>query len=393
MNVLLGVSGGIACYKSCGIASALTKSGFEVNVVLTANAAEFVTPLTFQALTHRRVYCEMFDGVADREIAHINLAKQADVFVIAPATANVIAKLACGIADDLLTSAALAVRCLVIICPAMNVNMYENAATQKNLATLKERGAVIISPSEGNLACGDVGKGRMAEPGDIVAAIKDTLNVSSSLAGKKFLVTAGGTMENIDGVRYITNRSSGKMGCAIVRELKRRGAAVTLVAANMKVPAPDADKVIRVVSAKDMLGACMAEYGDCDCIVKAAAVGDYSPVQEYANKIKGDEITLRLKKNPDIAAALGKVKGGRKLVIFCAETQNLLESAANKLKAKGADMVVANDVSKPGIGFDSDKNAVTVMKNGGYKAEYSAASKDTIAKEVVDEIQSLWLQA
>ena len=376
MNVLLGVSGGIACYKSCGIASALTKSGFEVNVVLTANAAEFVTPLTFQALTHRRVYCEMFDGVADREIAHINLAKQADVFVIAPATANVIAKLACGIADDLLTSAALAVRCPVIICPAMNVNMYENAATQKNLATLKKRGAVIISPSEGNLACGDVGKGRMAEPGDIVAAIKDTLNVSSSLAGKKFLVTAGG-----------------KMGCAIVRELKRRGAAVTLVAANMKVPAPDADKVIRVVSAKDMLGACMAEYGDCDCIVKAAAVGDYSPVQEYANKIKGDEITLRLKKNPDIAAALGKVKGGRKLVIFCAETQNLLESAANKLKAKGADMVVANDVSKPGIGFDSDKNAVTVMKNGGYKAEYSAASKDTIAKEVVDEIQSLWLQA
>lgn len=183
------------------------------------------------------------------------------MFVIAPATANVIAKLACGIADDLLTSAALAVRCPVIICPAMNVNMYENAATQKKSGySQRARSGYHIS-SEGNLACGDVGKGRMAEPGDIVAAIKDTLNVSSSLAGKKFLVTAGGTMENIDGVRYITNRSSGKMGCAIVRELKRRGAAVTLVAANMKVPAPDADKVIRVVNAKDMLGACMAEYG------------------------------------------------------------------------------------------------------------------------------------
>ena len=213
------------------------------------------------------------------------------------------------------------------------------------------------------------------------------------LAGKKFLVTAGGTMENIDGVRYITNRSSGKMGCAIVRELKRRGAQVTLVAANMKVPAPDTDKVIRVTSAKEMFEACMREYESCDCIIKAAAVGDYAPAEEYANKIKGDEITLRLKKNPDIAAALGKVKGKRKLVIFCAETQGLLESAAEKLRAKGADMVVANDVSKPDIGFDSDKNAVTVIKSGGYKAEYPAADKREIAKEVVDEIQSLWSQA
>lgn len=393
MNILLGVSGGIACYKSCGLASSLVKEGCDVNVILTKNAAEFVTPLTFQALTHRHVYCEMFDGVADREIAHINLAKQADMFVVAPATANVIAKLACGIADDLLTSAALAVTCPVIICPAMNVNMYQNAATQENIAKLAARGMHILSPGVGSLACGDVGKGRMAEPEEILAAIKQVLSQSSSLAGKSFLVTAGGTMENIDGVRYITNRSSGKMGCAIVRELKRRGAKVTLIAANMKVPAPNADKVIRVVSTRDMLEACMSEYIDCDCIIKAAAVGDYSPAEEYANKIKGDEITLHLKKNPDIAAALGKVKGDRKLVIFCAETQDLLASAARKLKAKGADMVVANDVSKPGIGFDSDKNAVTVMKNGGYKAEYSAASKDEIAKEVVDEIQGLWSQA
>ena len=393
MNVLFGVSGGIACYKSCTAVSALTKSGCEVNVVLTKNAAEFVTPLTFQALTHRYVYCEMFDGVADREIAHINLAKQADVFVIAPATANIIAKLACGIADDLLTSAALAAMCPVIVCPAMNAHMYENAATQHNLRTLKERGFIIVSPETGNLACGDVGKGRMAEPEKIVEVVKSVFAESSVLAGKKFLVTAGGTMENIDGVRYITNRSSGKMGCAIVRELKRRGAQVTLVAANMKVPAPDTDKVIRVTSAKEMLEACMREYESCDCIIKAAAVGDYSPAEEYTNKIKGEEITLRLKKNPDIAASLGKVKGKRKLVIFCAETQGLLESAAEKLRAKGADMVVANDVSKPDIGFDSDKNAVTVIKSGGYKAEYPAADKSEIAKEVVDEIQSLWSQA
>ena len=393
MNVLFGVSGGIACYKSCTAVSALTKSGCEVNVVLTKNAAEFVTPLTFQALTHRHVYCEMFDGVADREIAHINLAKQADVFVIAPATANIIAKLACGIADDLLTSAALAAVCPVIVFPAMNAHMYENAATQQNLRTLKERGFIIVSPETGNLACGDVGKGRMAEPEKIVEVVKSVFAESSVLAGKKFLVTAGGTMENIDGVRYITNRSSGKMGCAIVRELKRRGAQVTLVAANMKVPAPDTDKVIHVTSAKEMLEACMREYEGCDCIIKAAAVGDYAPAEEYTNKIKGDEITLRLKKNPDIAAALGKVKGKRKLVIFCAETQGLLESAAEKLRAKGADMVVANDVSKPDIGFDSDKNAVTVIKSGGYKAEYPAADKREIAKEVVDEIQSLWSQA
>ena len=393
MNVLFGVSGGIACYKSCTAVSALTKSGCEVNVVLTKNAAEFVTPLTFQALTHRHVYCEMFDGVADREIAHINLAKQADVFVIAPATANIIAKLACGIADDLLTSAALAAVCPVIVCPAMNAHMYENAATQHNLRTLKERGFIIVSPETGNLACGDVGKGRMAEPEKIVEVVKSIFAESSVLAGKKFLVTAGGTMENIDGVRYITNRSSGKMGCAIVRELKRRGAQVTLVAANMKVPAPDTDKVIRVTSAKEMLEACMREYESCDCIIKAAAVGDYAPAEEYMNKIKGEEITLRLKKNPDIAASLGKVKGKRKLVIFCAETQGLLESAAEKLRAKGADMVVANDVSKPDIGFDSDKNAVIVIKNGGYKAEYPAADKSEIAKEVVDEIQSLWSQA
>ena len=275
----------------------------------------------------------------------------------------------------------------------MNAHMYENAATQHNLRTLKERGFIIVSPETGNLACGDVGKGRMAEPEKIVEVVKSVFAESSVLSGKKFLVTAGGTMENIDGVRYITNRSSGKMGCAIVRELKRRGAQVTLVAANMKVPAPDTDKVIRVTSAKEMLEACMREYESCDCIIKAAAVGDYSPAEEYTNKIKGEEITLRLKKNPDIAASLGKVKGKRKLVIFCAETQGLLESAAEKLRAKGADMVVANDVSKPDIGFDSDKNAVTVIKSGGYKAEYPAADKSEIAKEVVDEIQSLWSQA
>lgn len=394
MNVLLGVSGGIACYKSCALASVLTKKGCAVTVVMTENATRFVTPLTFQALTHKPVYDKMFDGVADREIAHITLAKQADVMVIAPATANVIAKIAHGLADDLLTSTVLASRVPVIICPAMNVNMYENAATRENLKILEGRGYRICSPGTGILACGDVGKGRMAEPEEIVDFIRETLNPSGTLAGKKFLVTAGGTMENIDGVRYITNRSSGKMGCAIVRELKKRGAVVTLIAGNMKVEPPaETDKVIRITDAKEMLDMCMSEYGDCDCIVKAAAVGDYSPAQKYENKIKGDDVTLCLKKNPDIAAALGKVKGDRKLVIFCAETQDLAESAAKKLKNKGADMVVANDVSKPGIGFDSDDNAVIVIKNGGYRAEYPAASKDKIAKEVVDEIESLWLQA
>ena len=394
MNVLLGVSGGIACYKSCALASALTKNGCDVNVVMTANAARFVAPLSFEALTHRHVYCEMFDGTADRQIAHITLAKQADIFVVAPATADVIAKLACGIADDLLTSTALAVKCPVVVCPAMNANMFENPATQENLRTLAARGYEICEPGCGTLACGDVGKGRMAEPQEIVRFMEGVLKKGASLAGKRFLVTAGGTMENIDGVRYITNRSSGKMGCAIVRELKRRGAEVTLIAANMKVEPPAAtDKVVRVQSAAEMLEACLREYENCDCVIKAAAVGDYSPVREYDNKIKGEKIVLELKKNPDIAAALGRVKGERKLVIFCAETQDLLPSAVKKLKAKGADMVVANDVSRPDIGFDSDKNAVTVITSGGHSAEYAAASKDIIAKEVVSEIEGLWLQA
>ena len=392
-NVVLGVSGGIAAYKSCEIVSRLRKLGANVDVIMTRNAEEFVTPLTFETLSGNKVVCGMFEPREEHDVRHVSLAKKAGILVVAPATANVIAKFAQGIADDMLTTTWLATKGVRMIAPAMNTAMYDDKVTRANIKALEDAGTVVVDPTVGRLACGDTGRGKMAEPVDIVERIVDILTPKQDLADKTVLITAGGTEEYIDGVRVITNHSSGKMGCAIVRELKRRGAAVTLVAANMKVPAPDADKVIRVVSAKDMLGACMAEYGDCDCIVKAAAVGDYSPVQEYANKIKGDEITLRLKKNPDIAAALGKVKGGRKLVIFCAETQNLLESAANKLKAKGADMVVANDVSKPGIGFDSDKNAVTVMKNGGYKAEYSAASKDTIAKEVVDEIQSLWLQA
>lgn len=394
MNVLLGVSGGIACYKSCALASELTKRGAEVNVVMTENAAKFVAPLTFAALTRRRVYKGMFEDGADEEIAHITLAKAADIFVVAPATANVIAKLAAGIADDLLTSAALAARCPLVICPAMNTNMYENPATQANLALLKARGFVVCEPNTGRLACGDSGRGRMAEPSQIVAFIDGILSLSRELCGKRFLVTAGGTTENIDGVRFITNRSSGKMGCAIVRELKRRGAEVVLVAGAMSVDPPyGTDKVVRVQSAKEMFDACMSEYEGCDCIVKAAAVGDYAPENVYDNKIKGEKVTLRLKKNPDIAAALGKVKGERKLVIFCAETQELLSSAAKKLADKGADMVVANDVSQPGIGFGSDNNAVTVIRRDGHSAEYPSASKDKIAKEVVDEITSLWSQA
>lgn len=390
-NILVGVSGGIACYKTCSVVSTLTQEGHDVNVIMTRHAAEFVAPLTFETLIHKPVVSDMFNRDHPWEVEHITLAKAADVCVIAPATANVIAKLATGIADDMLSTTLLAVRCPVIVCPAMNTNMYNNPATLHNLEILRSRGFIICEPGSGNLACGDVGKGRMCEPAEIVAAVKAELSGSTELAGRTFLVTAGGTRENIDGVRYITNRSSGKMGVAIAKELIKRGANVKLITGTVSVALPAGlKKHISVESAEQMYNACMSEYGDCDCIIMAAAVGDYRPKVPYTDKIKGDEVTLQLTKNKDIAKQLGKNKGNRKLVVFCAETGNLKEYAAKKLADKGADMIIANDVNRQGAGFEVDTNIVSVMKTDGYIKDYPLMSKTEVACRIADEIVALW---
>ncbi len=385
-NVLLGVSGGIACYKSCDIVSRLKKLGAGVDVVMTSHATEFVSPLTFETLSARRVVVDMFDTDRQWEVEHISLAKKADICVIAPATANVIAKLADGIADDMLTTTCLALKCPIIIAPAMNTNMYDSPTVRDNLKKLRRRGVIIVDPIEGRLACGDSGKGKMAEPADIINEVIYRLLPKRDYEGKKVLVTAGATRENIDGVRFITNRSSGKMGIEIAKEVVKRGGEVVLVKGLVQVEVPKyINKVISVESTAQMYDAVMANYSDCDMIIKAAAPSDYRPVKEIRQKLKGDEITLHLVKNPDIAKAVGQVKEHRKLIIFAAETQNLYTYAKDKLVEKNADMVVANDVTEEGAGFDVDTNVVTLIKRNGMRKNYPIYSKSKVAGIILDE--------
>ncbi len=385
-NVLLGVSGGIACYKSCEIVSRLKKLGAGVDVIMTAHATEFVSPLTFETLSARPVVSDMFSRERQWEVEHIALAKKADICIIAPATANIIAKLAEGIADDMLSTTYLALKCPIIIAPAMNTNMYCNSTVKENLAKLRDKGVIIVDSIEGRLACGDSGKGKMAEPEDIVAKALETLLPKRDYKGKKVLVTAGATRENIDGVRFITNRSSGKMGIEIAKSAFKRGAEVILVKGLTQVEIPGyITRVISVESTMQMYDAVMENYNDCDIIIKAAAPSDYRPIEAVKQKLKGEEITLKLTKNPDIAKAVGEVKGDRKLVVFCAETQDLLESARGKLKSKNADMVVANDVSAEGAGFDVDTNIVTLIKRDGSESSYPKMSKSQVADLILDE--------
>ena len=386
-NVLLGVSGGIACYKACEIVSRLKKLNAGVDVVMTAHATEFVAPLTFETLSNRPVVSNMFDRKKEWEVEHISLAKKADLCIIAPATANIISKLAEGIADDMLTTTYLALKCPVIIAPAMNTNMYENPVVQANLQKLASKGVIIVDSEEGRLACGDVGKGKMAEPVDIVAKAVEVLCPKRDYEGKTVLVTAGATRENIDGVRFITNRSSGKMGIEIAKAAVKRGAKVVLVKGLVQVNIPSyITDVVSVESTKEMYDSVLENYKKCDVIIKAAAPSDYRPKNKIDNKLKGEEITLSLVKNPDIAKAVGKVKGERKLVVFCAETKDLLDSAMQKLADKNADMVVANDVTMQGAGFDSDTNIVTIAKRDGFLKSYPVMPKSRVADIILDEI-------
>ena len=386
-NVLLGVSGGIACYKACEVVSRLKKLNAGVDVVMTKHATEFVAPLTFETLSNRPVVSDMFSREREWEVEHIALAKKADLCIIAPATANIISKLAEGIADDMLTTTYLALKCPVIIAPAMNTNMYENPVIKANLEKLRKSGVIVVDSAEGRLACGDVGKGKMAEPLDIVAKAVEVLCPKRDYAGKRVLVTAGATRENIDGVRFITNRSSGKMGIEIAKAALKRGAEVVLVKGLVQVSVPSyISKVVAVESTEQMYEAVMANYKDCDVIIKAAAPSDYRPKKKITDKLKGEEITLELVKNPDIAKAVGKEKGERKLVVFCAETRELMESAMKKLADKNADMVVANDVTMQGAGFDSDTNIVTIAKKDGFLKSYPVMPKSRVADVILDEI-------
>ena len=388
-NIVLGVTGGIACYKACDIVSRLVKLGACVDVIMTKNATEFVSPKTFESLSHRQVVVDTFQKIEKFEIEHISLAQKADLFLIAPATYNIIGKIANGIADDMLTTTiAAAKRAIKVVCPAMNTNMYTNEVCINNLKKLKELGFVQVQPISGRLACGDIGVGKMQEPDVIVKKVCEFLCGKQDLAGKKVLITCGGTEEAIDAVRVITNHSSGKMGIAICKECKKRGAQVTLVAGKVSVKIPELDKVVGVSTTMQMYDAVLDNSKVADYVIMAAAPSDYRPKQVASNKIKSENLVLELVKNPDIAAAVGKNKKDTKLVIFSAETENLIENAKGKLAKKNADMVVANDVTKEGAGFNVDSNIVTIITKNSVK-DFDKMSKDDVAKIIVDNMLDL----
>lgn len=388
-NIVLGVTGGIACYKACDIVSRLVKLGACVDVTMTKNATEFVSPKTFESLSHRQVVVDTFQKIEKFEIEHISLAQKADLFLIAPATYNIIGKIANGIADDMLTTTiAAAKRAIKVICPAMNTNMYTNEICISNLKKLKELGFVQVQPISGRLACGDIGVGKMQEPDVIVKKVCELLCGKQDLTGKRVLITCGGTEEAIDSVRVITNHSSGKMGIAICKECKKRGAQVTLVAGKVSVKIPELDKVVVVSTTMQMYDAVLDNSKVADYVIMAAAPSDYRPKQVASNKIKSENLVLELVKNPDIAAAVGKNKMDTKLVIFSAETENLIENAKGKLAKKNADMVVANDVTKEGAGFNVDSNIVTIITKNSVK-DFDKMSKDDVAKIIVDNMLDL----
>ena len=385
-TVLLGITGSIAAYKAVELASRLTQAGAAVDVVMTEAATEFVTPLTFRSITQRPVAADMWDPAAELEIEHIALADRADVVVIAPATANVIAKLAAGIADDLLCCTVLATRAPVILAPAMNVNMYENQVTQDNLCKLSSRGFGIVDPGYGSMACGAVGKGRLADTEIILAAIEQVLDKKADLAGKHVVVTAGGTQEPIDPVRHITNRSSGRMGYAVAEAARDRGAQVTLVTAPTSLPDPTAVEMIRVETALQMREAVLNEVPRTDVLIMAAAVADYRPVVASESKLKKEassQIVLELIRNPDI---LSEVKGNLVKVGFAAESESLIQNATDKLKEKNLDLIVANDITAADSGFNVDTNRVVMIDRRGNREDLPLLPKSEVAHKILDRV-------
>ena len=388
-KVIVGVTGGIAAYKACEIVSRLVSYGADVKVIQTKSSIEFVTQLTFFNLSKNPVYVDMFAEVGDKEfnVKHIELAKWADIFVVVPATANVIAKFANGIADDHLSTTYLACKAKKIICPAMNTNMWENETTQANVAKLNDEGVIFVGPGVGRLACNTCGVGRLENVDEIISTIVDELTVKYDLKGRKILVTMGGTKENIDPVRFITNNSSGKMGLEIAKAAEKRGAEVTLVVGNVSVNIPNIFKnVISVESTQEMYESVKNEFDNVDTFIFAAAPSDYKPKQSCENKIKSKDITLQLTKNVDIAASIGKIKKTKKVVIFSAETENLIENTKKKIKEKNADFAVANNLLQSGAGFNVDTNIVTIITNDGKQEEYPILKKREVANLILDKI-------
>jgi len=389
--VVLGVTGCIGAYKACEVLRELQRREADVHVVMTAAATRFVTPMTFEALSRHPVFHDQWALGVNGEISHISLADAADLLLVAPATANIVGKFARGIADDPLSTLYTATRAPVVVAPAMNVNMFEHPAVQENLATLRARGVGIVEPGSGYLACGWLGKGRLAETGEIVDAAMAALGRRRELAGRTVLVTAGPTVEDIDPVRFVSNRSSGTMGYRLAEAARDRGAKVVLVSGPTHLRPPHGVDLVSVRSAEEMQRAVSERAGEAAVVIAAAAVSDYRPAASSPSKLKKADgpIALELVRTPDILKGLGEAKGRRLLVGFAAETEDLVENARGKLEAKNLDLVVANDVTAPGAGFGGETNAAVLLRRDGGRVDVPLVSKRELAERILDEVGAL----
>lgn len=390
-TVVLGVTGSIAAYKMANVASALVKEGADVHVVMTKNATNFINPITFETLTNNKCLVDTFDRNFQFHVAHVSLSQKADVFMIAPASANIIGKLANGIADDMLSTMALAASCKIIVAPAMNTHMYENKIVQDNLDKLKKFGFEVIEPAAGRLACGDVGAGKLPGENILLDYIRREIEFPKDMSGLKVLVTAGPTVEKIDPVRYITNHSSGKMGYAVAEIASKRGADVTLISGPVHIEPPAFVKIVNIQSADDMYNAVMDNLSDCDILVKAAAVADYTVPNASDEKIKkkDDDLSLALSKTKDILKAVGERKTDRQIICgFSMETSNLIENSKKKLVSKNCDMIIANNLKDDGAGFGVDTNKVTIITENNADSLDVMTKKET-AEKILDAALSL----
>ncbi len=388
-TIVLGITGGIAAYKAADIASKLTQAGARVEVIMTDSATKFIAPLTLRNLTGRPVVTDMWDLSSEFSVEHVALAEAADVVLIAPATANIIAKLAAGIADEMLSTTVLATKAPIILAPSMHEGMYLNSITQDNLAKLKARGFTIIEPAHGRLASGNIGKGRLPDTETIISTVKQVLGKNGDLAGKRIVVTAGGTQEPIDPVRVISNRSSGKMGYALAEAARDRGATVLLIAAPTSLPDPTGVKTVHVESAAEMKAAVNQAVAKADVLIMAAAVADYKPETAAPSKIKkegAESLTLKLVKTPDI---LAEAKGDFIKVGFAAESEDLVANARKKLEKKNLDLIVANDISDPASGFGTDTNQVTIISRDGKSETLPLLSKSEVAERIMERVAGL----
>jgi phosphopantothenoylcysteine decarboxylase / phosphopantothenate---cysteine ligase len=387
-KILIGVSGGIAAYKSAEVVSRLRKLGATVYVAMTKGATEFIAPLTLRSLSTNPVYVDLFEEPKVWNVEHIALAEAVDAVLVAPATANLLAKMSVGIADDFLSTVLLATRAPIFVAPAMNHAMYHHPATQENLERLKARSVRVIGPATGFQACGTEGDGRMSEPVELVEALQTFFASSNALQGKRAIVTAGGTQEPLDPVRYLGNRSSGRMGFAVAEALQEAGAETILIAAPTDLPTPPGVKRISVMTAQEMYNEVMREFPSVDIVIKAAAVADYRPKEISGQKIKkqGTSLTVELVPNPDILSELGKIKTKQVLVGFAAETENLIAHAQDKMRRKNVDMLVANDVTQPGAGFGSPTNIVSFLFPDGKRIDLPQMNKLEIARQLVQEV-------